>query len=243
MTLLAIAVLCAASLLSAHVGVILVGTYAETAVFAGADSWDGNSPRVSGPSRHKAVTGMLTAALLVTVALAVHQHSPSALYAFVPLLGIPLLPLAVIDLAEMRLPTRLNDLLLALTATALLITGIERGDGAAALLRSAESAGLWLAVIGGLWFFSGGRAMGFGDVRLAPSLGALVGWLGWGASVAGLAAAFLLGAGGGVACMVAGRAKARSQVPFGPFLILGAVVALVVGPQVAAAYTSLTGIG
>ena len=57
--------------------------------------------------------------------------------------------------------------------------------------------GAWLVVIGGIWLLTGGRAMGFGDVKLAPVLAATLGWVGVSSALVGLLAAFVLGGGVG----------------------------------------------
>ena len=69
-----------------------------------------------------------------------------------------------------------------------------------------------------LWFFSKGRAMGFGDVKLSIGIGIFLGvYMG----ISAVWYAFMLGAIYGVTLMSLKRAGAKSEVPFGPFLILG----------------------
>jgi leader peptidase (prepilin peptidase) / N-methyltransferase len=79
---------------------------------------------------------------------------------------------------------------------------------------------------GGLFFViivASGGGMGGGDMKLAAMLGAFLGWQ-------GLLVAMLLAAltGGGVALvlLVLGRKGRKDPVPFGPFLALGGMVAL-----------------
>ena len=100
-------------------------------------------------------------------------------------------------------------------------------------------AAVWVALIGGLWFVSGGGGMGFGDVKLSPVLGACLGWVAVTSALVGLLAAFVAGAAAGIALLVAGRAGRRSQMPFGPFLLLGTLVGLLAGESIAGAYVSL----
>ena len=87
-----------------------------------------------------------------------------------------------------------------------------------------------------------GRGMGLGDVALAPVLGLVLGWLGWGASLTGLAAGFVLGALVGVGLIVSGRTGAGTRVPHGPFLLSGAAVGMFVGEPVWHAYLRLVGL-
>jgi leader peptidase (prepilin peptidase)/N-methyltransferase len=64
-------------------------------------------------------------------------------------------------------------------------------------------------------------------------------WLGWGVLAIGLFGGFLLGATVGVALMAGGRAGRKTAIPFGPFLIAGAFVAVFVGAPLADAYVNL----
>jgi leader peptidase (prepilin peptidase)/N-methyltransferase len=70
--------------------------------------------------------------------------------------------------------------------------------------------------------------MGAGDVKLAASLGTALAWLGWGALIAGALAGFVFGAGYGATLLVARRASRATQVPFGPFLIAGTFLVLLI---------------
>lgn len=77
------------------------------------------------------------------------------------------------------------------------------------------------------------KGMGFGDAKLAGVLGLYLGWWGWSEVVVGWFAAFVLGGVFSVGLMIAGRAGRKSTIPFGPWMIAGAFVGLLVGGQVA----------
>jgi len=81
--------------------------------------------------------------------------------------------------------------------------------------------------------------MGFGDVKLAGVLGLYLGWFGWAALVTGAFAAFLLGGLFAIGMLVTGRAGRKSSVPFGPWMLLGAAVGIVLGEQVWVWYSAL----
>jgi leader peptidase (prepilin peptidase)/N-methyltransferase len=86
------------------------------------------------------------------------------------------------------------------------------------------------------------RGMGFGDVKLAGILGAALGWLGWGELVVGSFLAFLVGGVFGLALMVVGRAGRKSAIPFGPWMLLGALLGILWGGALADLYLdSLSG--
>jgi leader peptidase (prepilin peptidase)/N-methyltransferase len=74
--------------------------------------------------------------------------------------------------------------------------------------------------------------MGFGDVRLAGLIGLALGWLGWGELLVGVYAGFLLGAlVGGV--LAAAKVLDRKSYPFGPFMLVGAAMGVLLGPWLA----------
>ena len=83
-----------------------------------------------------------------------------------------------------------------------------------------------MAFFYGLWFFTKGRGFGFGDVKLAPSLGLL---LGWPKTIVAVFLAFVLGAVVAVVLIALGKKKLGQTIPFGPFLVLGTFAALLFG--------------
>ena len=84
-------------------------------------------------------------------------------------------------------------------------------------------------------------AMGLGDVKLSGILGLLLAWLSWGALVVGAFAGFLVGAVGGVALIASGRGKLATRIPYGPYMLLGALVGILWGAQIAHWYVHLSG--
>jgi len=103
------------------------------------------------------------------------------------------------------------------------------------------------ALIGGAALFSfyfvvrviSPRGMGGGDVKLAGLVGTVLGWFGWGALAVGAFAAFLLGGVFGICLMLLNRAKRKTAIPFGPWIIAGAWVGIVVGEPVGRWYLGL----
>jgi leader peptidase (prepilin peptidase)/N-methyltransferase len=71
------------------------------------------------------------------------------------------------------------------------------------------------------------------DVKLAPTLGLALGWLSWGTVAVGMVAGFLLGGLAGLAGMVALGLSRTSRLPFGPWLVAGALLGVLVGGEVA----------
>lgn len=83
-------------------------------------------------------------------------------------------------------------------------------------------------LIGGVWLLSKGRAMGSGDIGIAAVMGW---WLGWPKITAGLWIAFVAGAAYGLWLVVSHRKKLKSEMPFGPFLVLGSWLGWVWGEK------------
>lgn len=85
-----------------------------------------------------------------------------------------------------------------------------------------------LVLIGGIWAVSRGRAMGLGDVEIAAVMGW---WLTWQNMLVALWVGFVTGAAIGVLKVVNKQAKLKSEMAFGPFLILGTWAAFLFGVQ------------
>lgn len=141
--------------------------------------------------------------------------------------------LAVVDWRTRLLPTKVIAPSYAVVAT---LCGV-----AAALDGSWDDlarAGWGWAVAGGtfllLWLVYP-RGMGYGDVRLSGVLGIALGFLGWGELLVGVYAGFLLGGIGGTLLTLL-RIVDRRAYPFGPFMLLGALVGVVWGLPVADLY-------
>ncbi|GGX62700.1 prepilin peptidase [Streptomyces minutiscleroticus] len=139
--------------------------------------------------------------------------------------------LAVVDFRVQRLP---DVLTLPLAAAALVLLGAaaltpeHTGDWPTALLGAlALGAGYFVL------FLINPEGMGFGDVKLALGLGAVLGWYGWGTVLLGTFAGFLFGGLYGIGLVVLRRAGRKTSIPFGPFLIAGAFVGTLMGAAAA----------
>nr|WP_230417203.1 prepilin peptidase [Micromonospora tarapacensis] len=134
-------------------------------------------------------------------------------------------PLLFVDLAVHRLPDRLTWP--AAAGTWLLLgSAALAGAGAAPFLR-ATATGLGLALFfAATTLLLGARGFGIGDAKLALSTGALLGWYGWSVPVLGLLLALTLSGVVALGLLVSRRARLSSHLPFGPYLVLGALGAL-----------------
>jgi leader peptidase (prepilin peptidase) / N-methyltransferase len=166
------------------------------------------------------VVEALTAILAVAVVLTRHGAHDLALGLT---LVIVLVPVSLIDLDHRIIPNRITG---PAAILAVIIGLVTRPAGVPEQLISGAAAGGFLLVFALLY----PRGMGMGDVKLAAVLGLFLGRSVGVAILAGL----LAGSVAGVAVMArVGVEKGRkTAVPFGPFLALGGVVAVLVGPQI-----------
>jgi prepilin signal peptidase PulO-like enzyme (type II secretory pathway) len=100
------------------------------------------------------------------------------------------------------------------------------------ILAALIASGFFLSI----FLLSKGRAMGFGDVKLAVLMGLLLGLQN---VLVALFLAFFLGAIIGLILMVRQKKKLKSEIPFGPFLITGTFIALLWGSQLVSCYLHL----
>jgi leader peptidase (prepilin peptidase)/N-methyltransferase len=148
------------------------------------------------------------------------------------------LALALIDLDCKRLPDALTLPSYPVAAVLLVVAdllGSESGQALRALLGGAAMFALYFALC-----FAYPAGMGFGDVKLAGVLGLYTAWLGWGAWAVGLFLGFFLGGLFGIALIVLRRGGRKTAVPFGPFMLLAVLAAVLAGPELAQSYLDLT---
>lgn len=139
------------------------------------------------------------------------------------------LALTWVDLDVHRLPEGLTlPSLPILVAQLALAAGA--GDDWGLLGRSLLSAGALaaLALVLALVAAALGSGFGLGDVVLCGLIGLVTGAVGWWLPLVALYTAFLLGGLYAVVHVVVRRRSRRDAVPFGPFLVAGALLALFV---------------
>jgi leader peptidase (prepilin peptidase)/N-methyltransferase len=174
---------------------------------------------------------LATAAVFVGLTISIGADVALPAFWYLGAIGVAL---AMIDIDVKRLP---NVIVLPsyVVGAALLTFAAIVSSSYDALLR----AGLGMAVLYGFYFLLVlvyPRGMGFGDVKLAGVLGLYLGWLGWAEVVTGAFLGFLFGGVVGGGLMLAHRAGRRSMIPFGPFMLAGALVAILWGGALADLY-------
>jgi leader peptidase (prepilin peptidase)/N-methyltransferase len=138
--------------------------------------------------------------------------------------------LAFIDVAVKRLPDRLTlpSYLVgaALLGVAVPVTG---GGGARFGYALIGMAVLWLLY--GVQYFFAPSQIGRGDVKLAGVLGLYLGWLGQAIWMIGVVLGFMFGGLVAIGLLVSRKASRKSEMPFGPYMIAGAITAMLIsGP-------------
>ncbi|MBL8029792.1 MAG: prepilin peptidase [Candidatus Doudnabacteria bacterium] len=89
-----------------------------------------------------------------------------------------------------------------------------------------------------IWYFSRGRMMGFGDVKLALFMGMLLGLKG---VLVGLYVGIIIGGICGVCLLLFAGKNLKTKLPFGTFLSVGAFIALFWGEKMFNWYLGLLG--
>ncbi|PRY47441.1 leader peptidase (prepilin peptidase)/N-methyltransferase [Geodermatophilus tzadiensis] len=160
-----------------------------------------------------------TAVLFVLVALRFGAGVELAAWLWFAAAGVLL---GVIDLRERLLPDRV--LLPALAGSAVLLTVAAAVTGAwPDLGRAALGSVVLFTALLALGLAAPGR-LGMGDVKLGALLGLHLGWLGWPALLLGVLAGFVVQAAVALVLLAGRRVGLRSELPFGPALLLGALL-------------------
>lgn len=146
---------------------------------------------------------------------------PAELVAF-GALAVGFAVLVVIDLAVHRLPDIIVGPMYPVLFAALAVSAAGAGDWGDLGRAAAGAAALFV-----LYFalaFINPAGLGLGDVKLSGLLGAWLGWLGWPYVLYGTLFAFLINGTVALIVVVTTRAGRHSEIPFGPAMILGAVL-------------------
>jgi leader peptidase (prepilin peptidase) / N-methyltransferase len=150
--------------------------------------------------------------------------------------GLILLAIFIIDFKYMIIPDQLVAALFVLVIfyrVGLTMFGeMQVRDLALSLATMAGSTALLFMI----WYITRGRGIGFGDVKLALPLGLL---LGWPRAIVWIFGSFMLGAAVGIALIVMKKAKMKTALPFGPFLVAGTLISLIWGDQLFHWYVTL----
>lgn len=183
---------------------------------------------------------LATCICFVAVAIKVFRlGQPWAIPAFLYFAAVAI-ALSLIDADTHRLPDAIVLPAYPILGLALTISAVL-ADAPGALVR---------ALLGGLGLFCcylplaccQPSGMGFGDVKLAGLVGGMLGYLSYSTLLVGAFAGSVAGGAYAMAALLSGRATRKTAVPYGPFMLLGAFVAIFAGSPLAQLYT-LTALG
>lgn len=143
-------------------------------------------------------------------------------------IGFLLLSMALLvtDLEEFRIVDRLNLRGSVVLAVGLGIAALVDGS-LDSLWRGLAGAAAYFAGATVLWLLVGGRGFGAGDVKLAPQLGLFAAFVSWGTLGWAVFATALIGGVIALGMMAFGAAGMKTELPYGPPMIIGAWLAIV----------------
>jgi leader peptidase (prepilin peptidase) / N-methyltransferase len=163
--------------------------------------------------------------LAATVIAILSLHAPSgwvvAAWCWAGLLGVAL---AAIDAAVHRLPDPLT--IAAALGALLLLSGAAATTGDHHALIRAVLSGIGLGAVYLVPILATSTGMGRGDGQLALAIGLCLGWVSVAAVITATVAAVLLAAAYVAAMLSTGRLGRRDPVAYGPFMLLGALAAV-----------------
>jgi leader peptidase (prepilin peptidase)/N-methyltransferase len=166
---------------------------------------------------------LTTGAIIALLLLRFGGQPAVAAFAYLAVIGVAL---TQIDVAVQRLPDRLTLPAYPALVVLLAIAAAAQDDwdafGRAVLGGLVVGAGYLL-----LGIASGGQ-VGGGDIKLAGLAGMVLGWLSWHALIVGACAGFLLAGLISAGLLVTRRIRRGSPISFGPYLLGGTLLALLV---------------
>jgi leader peptidase (prepilin peptidase) / N-methyltransferase len=168
----------------------------------------------------EALAGLLSLALFL-------RHGLSLAYIHLLLFSLSLVVISFIDLDHMIIPDILSipGIIIGIPAS-LLVPYISPLDS---LIGIIAGGGSFYLIACGYSLLRGKEGMGGGDIKLIAMIGA---WIGWRALPIVVLLSALAGALIGGIFLVASGKGARTRIPFGPFLALGAMIYVFYGHDI-----------
>jgi leader peptidase (prepilin peptidase)/N-methyltransferase len=148
--------------------------------------------------------------------------------------GVVLAMLFSYDAKWFLLPDRLTIVLAMLGVGTVAIAAVQSGNPLLSILSALGSVAILSGLYLGLYLISKGKWVGFGDVKLGVGLALLL--IDWQLALIALFLANLIGSLIVIPGLASGKLKRSSRVPFGPLLILGAILAQFIGPAILSFY-------
>jgi leader peptidase (prepilin peptidase)/N-methyltransferase len=179
--------------------------------------------------RRRYAVALVTAVVFAVLAWRLGVAVVLAAYLYLGAIGTVL---TFVDIAVKRLPDPFTLPSYAVGSVLLAAAAPFTADGWPRLAYALVGmACLWLVY--GLQHFLLPDAIGRGDVKLAGVLGLYLGWFGQPTWFMGLLLGFVFGGLVAVGLLLTRRASRKTEIPFGPYMMAGALVAILAHPGVA----------
>jgi leader peptidase (prepilin peptidase)/N-methyltransferase len=149
------------------------------------------------------------------------------------LLGAILIALFMIDLEHQILP---NIITIPGLVIGLALSAIAPPGWQSAFIGAALGAAILYAIAAGYYLVRKEEGMGMGDVKMLAMIGA---FLGWQSVLLTLVLSSFAGAVIGIALLATSRGNMRYALPFGTFLAIGALVAMLSGDAIIGWYLGM----
>ncbi len=141
------------------------------------------------------------------------------------IIGCGLIAIGIIDAATHRVPRYINGLIITMGVPLLALDAIVHWD-LGNILRAGVGAVALFAFFVGLKSIAQG-SFGKGDVLLAPIIGFALAYNSWSTWVSGVVGIFLIGGVVSAALLFTGRVSRKSRIAFGPYIVAGTLLALI----------------
>lgn len=160
-----------------------------------------------------------------TLGLLAWRHGPHIATIGIIWAALVAVALAFVDIAVHRLPDRLVIAALAGLILVFAIATVRSGGYQRLAVAVGCGAGCGLAYLILVLISPGG--MGLGDAKLAVLVGLAAGWFGIEVAIFATVSGILYAGLVAIGLLVARRASRRDQLPYGPFMLLGALTAII----------------
>jgi len=150
-------------------------------------------------------------------------------------------PMIIIDLKYQKLPNQLTGLLWLVVLAVLIVQGIANNSFhglTSALMQMFLVAFIFLSI----FLVTHGRGLGMGDVKLAPALALVTAQLGARTTVVAFILTFLIAGILALALLGFKKVNRKTRIAFGPFLIIGTWLSILLSEEVKAQLLLLWGL-
>lgn len=154
--------------------------------------------------------------------------------------GVLMAILFAYDAKWFLLPDKISYALAGVGGAIVIVSAITTRDPIATLLSAVGSVAILSGLYLVLYLVSKQRWVGFGDVKLGLGLGLIL--IDWQLALIALFLANLIGALLVTPLLISKKLKRSSHIPFGPLMIIGAVLAWFIGWPLFNWYTALLGV-